>query len=90
MEAKIQTLHIVYNLVKGNPHPTTSVLQSSELILRENSPWDEVVRNLNGLQASGFIITKQLSTIVISISDKGLTYMRTCFYHACQNQRAVA
>ena len=90
MEPRIQTLHTIYNLVKGNPQPTESFLQSSELILRQNCPWDEVVKNLNELRSEGLVITKQLATMVISITEKGLTYMNTCFCHACENRRAVA
>ena len=75
MENKLLTLHTIYDLVKDNPHPTTSLLQSNELILRQNFPWDEVVKHLNELQAEGLVIMKQLSVAAISITDKGLQYM---------------
>lgn len=75
MENKLLTLHTIYDLVKDNPHPTTSLLQSNELILRQNFPWDEVVNHLNELQAEGLVIMKQLSVAAISITDKGLQYM---------------
>jgi predicted transcriptional regulator len=76
MENKFLTLQTIYNMVKNNPHPTTSLLQSNELILRQNFPWDEVVNHLNELQAEGLVIMKQLSVAAISITDKGLQYMR--------------
>ena len=47
MENKLVTLQTIYNIVKDNPHPTTSLLQSNELILRQNFPWDEVVNHLS-------------------------------------------
>jgi len=75
MENKLLTLHTIYDLVKDNPHPTTSLLQSNELILRQNFPWDEVVNHLNYLQAEGLVIMTQLSVAAISITDKGLQYM---------------
>ena len=76
MENKFLTLQTIYNMVKNNPHPTTSLLQSNELILRQNFPWDEVVNHLNELQAEGLVIMKQLSVAAISITEKGLQYMR--------------
>ncbi len=69
------TLHVIYDLVKNNPHPTTSLLPTNELILRLDFPWDEVVNHLKELQAEGFIIMKQLSVAAISITDKGLKYI---------------
>jgi hypothetical protein len=75
MENKLLTLHTIYDLVKDNPHPTTSLLQSNELILRQNFPWDEVVNHLNDLRAEGLVIMTQLSVAAIPITDKGLQYM---------------
>jgi predicted transcriptional regulator len=75
MENKLITLHTIYDLVKDNPHPTTSLLPTNELILRQNLPWDEVVNHLKELQAGGYISMQQLSVAVISITDKGLQYL---------------
>jgi len=75
MENKLITLHTIYDLVKNNPHPTTSLLPTNELILRLKFPWDEVVSHLNELQSEGLVIMKQLSVAAISITDKGLQYM---------------
>jgi Mn-dependent DtxR family transcriptional regulator len=76
MENKLLTLHTIYDLVRNNPHPTTSLLLSNELILRQSFPWDEVVNHLNELQAEGLVIMKQLSIAAISITEKGLQYVR--------------
>jgi predicted transcriptional regulator len=76
MENKLLTLLTIYDLVGNNPHPTTSLLLSNELILRQNFPWDEVVNHLNELEAEGLVIMKQLSVAAISITEKGLQYMR--------------
>jgi len=75
MDTKIETLYNIYSIVKSNPHPTTSMLQTSELILRQSCPWDEVVKNLNELQSEGYINMNQLSTVLISITAKGLSYI---------------
>jgi len=72
MENKWATLQAIYNIVKDNPHPTTLLLPTNELILRQNLPWDEVVNHLKELQEEGYITMRQLSVAVISITDKGL------------------
>ena len=75
MENKWATLHTIYNTVKDNRHPTTSLLQPNELILRQNFSWDEVVNHLNELQAEGYVTMKQLSVAAVSITEKGLQHM---------------
>ena len=77
METKVETLYHIYSIVRENPKPTNSFLPTSELILRQNCPWDEVVANLKELQSDGYINMNQLSTVLISITDKGLLYIRT-------------
>jgi hypothetical protein len=72
MENKLLTLRTIYNIVvKDNPYPTTSLLPTSELILHQNFPWDEVVNHLKECQAEGYVIMKQLSVAAISNTDKG-------------------
>jgi len=51
MENKWTTLRTIYNIVKDNPYPTTTLLPTNELILLQNFPWDEAVTHLNELQA---------------------------------------
>ena len=75
MVTKIETLYNIYSIVKSSQQPTASMLQISELILRQNCPWDEVVKNLKELQSEGYINMNQLSTVLISITEKGLSYI---------------
>ena len=75
METKIETLYNIYSIVKSNPNPTKSFVPTSELILHQNCPWDEVVKNLNELRSEGYINMNQLSTVLISITEKGLLYI---------------
>jgi len=75
MGTKIETLYNIYSIVKSNPQPTASMVQISELILLQNCPWDEVVKNLKELQSEGYINMNQLSTVLISITEKGLLYI---------------
>jgi Mn-dependent DtxR family transcriptional regulator len=79
METKLLTLQAIYDLVKDNPHPATTMVQTSELILKQNFPWDEVSGNLQELQADGFVSLKQLSTAAIFLTEKGLQYIFELF-----------
>ena len=75
MENKIQTLQVIYELVKKDIKPSTSNIHPNEILSRLHLPWDEIVNHLNALQTDGLIILKQLSVAVINITDKGFQYM---------------
>ena len=45
------------------------------IIARLNFPWDEIVQHLNELQQDGLIILTQLSTAVVSLTNKGLQHV---------------
>ena len=47
-------------------------MSSQELILRQDGPWDEVVKNLSELQDGGLVTMVQSSTV--SITQKGFSY----------------
>jgi len=71
MENKYLTLQTIFELVKNDANPTLSIVRSGEIIIRQNFPWDEIVSHLKELQSEGLVHIKQLSTAVISITDKG-------------------
>lgn len=72
MESKHQTLQTIFELVKNDPEPTKTIVEPSQIILRQHTPWDEIVKHLDKLQAEGLIIIKPLLSIsAISITDKG-------------------
>ena len=75
MENKFLTLQKIYDRVKNNSHPALCMVQTSELIPRQNFPWNEVVNHLNEFQAEGFVNIKQFSTAAISITEEGLQYI---------------
>lgn len=75
MATKIETLRIVYSMVKNNPNPTAAIMQSSELVLRQTCPWDGVVKNLTELQEGGYVQMQQHSKAFVSITEKGYEYM---------------
>lgn len=77
MENKWQTLLVVYDLVKDDRHPCNSNVRTNEIISRLHFPWDEIVAHLTELAGDGYITMKQFSTAVVSITDKGLQFVRT-------------
>lgn len=77
MENKLQTLQVIYDLVKNDSKPSMSNIRTNEIISRLHFPWDEIVLHLNELENDGYIIMKQLSTAVISITEKGFEFAST-------------
>ena len=71
MENKYLTLQTIFDLVKNDANPTMGIIKPAEIITRQNFPWDEIVIHLNELQGEGLVNIKQVSTAVISITDKG-------------------
>jgi len=72
METKLLTLQAIYALVKDNPQPLDCMVRTRDLILRQDLPWDEVSGHLKELEEDGLVNLKQLSTVAISITEKGL------------------
>ena len=75
MENKYHTLQTIYELVKNDTHPTSSVIYPNEIIVRQNLPWDESVKHLDELKSENLVDILQLSTAVIFITDKGFQYI---------------
>jgi predicted transcriptional regulator len=74
MGNKLQTLQIIYNMVKNDIKPSMSNILPNEIIAQQHLPWDEIVRHLNELQAEGYINMKPVSPAIFSITDKGFLY----------------
>jgi hypothetical protein len=72
MEPKLETLHLIYELIKEKTDPTKTVLTINELLLHQNRPWDELVSDLEELNREGCILLHQLSVAVVSITSRGL------------------
>lgn len=77
MENKYQTLQTIYELVKNDAHPTSSVLYPNEIIVRQNFPWDEIVKYLDELKSENLITILQHSPAVIFITEQGFQYIRS-------------
>ena len=75
MENKYQTLQTIYELVKNDAHPTSSVIYPNEIIVRQNFPWDESIKHLDELKSENLVDIFQHSPAVIFITDKGFEYI---------------
>jgi hypothetical protein len=75
MENKYHTLQTIYELVKNDAHPTSSVVHPNEIIVRQDFPWDESVKHLDELKSENLVDILQLSPSVIFITDKGFQYI---------------
>lgn len=75
MENKYQTLQTIYELVKNDAHPTSSVVHPNEIIVRQNFPWDESVKYLDELRSENFINILQHSPALIFITEKGFEFI---------------
>jgi predicted transcriptional regulator len=75
MENKYHTLQTIYNLVKNDAHPTTSVVHPNEVIVRQNFPWDESLKYLDELKSENLVKILQHSPAIIFITDKGFQYI---------------
>ena len=75
MNSKLETLHIIFDMVKNKRQPTSVVVPGNELILSQKGAWDEIVKNLNELHENGYVQLQQVSTMFVSITEKGFDYM---------------
>jgi predicted transcriptional regulator len=75
MENKYHTLQTIYDLVKNDAHPTSSVVHPNEIIVRQNFPWDESVKYLDELKSENLVQILQLSPAMVFITDKGFQYI---------------
>ena len=75
MENKYHTLQTIYDLVKNDAHPTSSVIYPNEIIVRQDFPWDESVKHLDELKSENLVDILQLSPSLIFITDKGFEYI---------------
>lgn len=75
MENKYHTLQTLYDLVKNDAHPTSSIVHPNEIIVRQNFSWDESVKHLDELKSEKLVDILQLSPAVIFITDKGFQYI---------------
>ncbi len=72
MEARYETLSIIYEIVKADPSPHTYLCTPHEIILRQSGGWPIILKHLEGLAAEKLVTIKQLDKIAISITPEGI------------------
>jgi len=72
MQPHYRTLFVIYEIVKNDPQPTSYLCRPRELILRQMTDWSIIQDHLSLLKNEELIITKQLDTLVISITAQGI------------------
>jgi predicted transcriptional regulator len=75
MQNKYLTLQTIYELVKNDAHPTSSVIYPNEIIVRQNFGWDECVKHLDELRSEHLIEMKQHSPAVILLTEQGFQFI---------------
>jgi predicted transcriptional regulator len=81
MQPHYRTLLVIYEIVKNDPQPTTYLCRPRELILRQMTDWSIIQDHLSVLKSEELITTKQMDTMVISITLRGIEKI-TSFIHA--------
>jgi len=72
MEARYQTLQTIYNITQQDSHPASYLCRPREIILRQFQDWSIIQQHLKLLEQDGFVVTKQLDTLVITITEAGI------------------
>jgi DNA-binding MarR family transcriptional regulator len=76
METRYQVLHTLYEIVKDKPDPQTYLCRPREIILRTFLDWSIIHQNLKILEEEKLITTKQLDTLVITITKQGMEMIK--------------
>jgi predicted transcriptional regulator len=71
MQAHHDILQIIYQIIKEDPQPLSYQCKPRELILRSMQDWNSIHLQLSLLEKEELIMTKQLDTLIIQITEKG-------------------
>jgi hypothetical protein len=72
METRYTTLKTVFDLVKEERSPTTYSCALNQVLVRQDQPWDVLLNNLQLLADEELVQLKQIGTLQISITSKGM------------------
>jgi len=75
MENKYLTLQVIYEMVKNDIKPTSTNILPNEIISRQHFPWDEIVNHLTQLHNEEYIVMKQSSPSIVTITEKGFQFI---------------
>ena len=86
MDPQYQTLQTIYNIVKSDPHPTTYLCSTRDIILRQASGWSSIERHLELLEMEKLIIVKKLDRVVVCITNTGIEIAKAITRREASNQ----
>ena len=72
MQAHLQLLNTIYLIASKDPKPLSYECRPRELILRVLEDWNTIHENIKLLEAEGLVSTKQLDTMIICLTEKGV------------------
>ena len=72
MESPYKTLQTIYHITEQDPQPVTYQCRPREIILRQFQDWSVIQQHLKLLEEEGLVLTKQLDTLVITITSAGI------------------
>jgi hypothetical protein len=72
MDHRYHTLTAIYTIVKQSSHPSSYLLRPREIILRLMDDWSTIQAHLKELEKEKLVVTQQLDTLVINITEEGI------------------
>jgi hypothetical protein len=72
MNSHYKTLETIYTIAHQDPNPITYLCRPREIILRQFQDWSVIQQHLELLEQEGMVITKQMDTLIISITLSGI------------------
>ena len=72
MESHYKTLETIYTIAHQDPNPVTYLCRPREIILRQFQDWSVIHQHLELLEQEGMVVTKQMDTLIISITLAGI------------------
>lgn len=77
MNAHYKTLETIFNIVHQDPNPVTYQCRPREIILRQFQDWSVIQQHLELLEQEGLVLTKQMDTLIVSITSSGIQKMES-------------
>ena len=72
MKSHYKTLETIYTIAHQDPNPITYLCRPRQIILRQFQDWSVIQQHLELLEQEGMVITKQMDTLIISITLSGI------------------
>jgi len=77
MNPHYKTLETIFTIAHQDPNPVTYLCRPREIILRQFQDWSVIQQHLELLEQEGLVVTKQMDTLIISITNSGIQKMES-------------